>query len=221
VQVLYPDHAVTAGASFTTLSIKVITYKGGRAIPVWYTNNSFFTAALKDMLKKTEDVDFGSDWLNYALKFMVEVPTRDTCFGADVQKVRNERYTVTHMATYLKCGATEAETAVRVTAVAECLMTYLSESTGEGDEMYYPFEEAFRDKVSPNLLGHLQKGGFLELRGVGFEIGTTLSLDELCMDDFICDAVFYCFGLNQELLMGPREQWPKAALGFGWKKHQL
>jgi hypothetical protein len=40
----------------------------------------------------------------------------------------------------------------RVKAVAECVMTYLSESFGEGDEMYYPFEEAFRGQVSPGLL---------------------------------------------------------------------
>jgi hypothetical protein len=40
------------------------------------------------------------------------------------------------------------------------------------------------------------------------------------MDDFICDAVFYCFGLDQELLLGPKEQWTKEALAYGWKKHQ-
>jgi hypothetical protein len=40
------------------------------------------------------------------------------------------------------------------------------------------------------------------------------------MDDFICGAVFYFFGLDQELLIGPKEQWPKSALEYGWKKHQ-
>jgi hypothetical protein len=49
---------------------------------------------------------------------------------------------VTHMATYLKCGDTCEDTLARVKAVAECVMTYLSESVGEGDAMYYPFEEA-------------------------------------------------------------------------------
>jgi hypothetical protein len=29
---------------------------------------------------------------------------------------------------------------------------------------------------------------------------------------FFCDAVFYCFGLDQEFLLGPKEQWPKQAL---------
>jgi hypothetical protein len=32
----------------------------------------------------------------------------------------------------------------------------------------------------------------------------TKILDELCMDDFICDAKVYCFGLDQELLLGPK-----------------
>jgi hypothetical protein len=37
----------------------------------------------------------------------------------------------------------------------------------------------------------------------GIEVGTTKSLDELCMDSFICDAVLYFSGLDQELLLGP------------------
>jgi hypothetical protein len=40
------------------------------------------------------------------------------------------------------------------------------------------------------------------------------------MDNFICDAVFYCFGLDQELLLGPKEQWTKEALAYVWKKHK-
>jgi hypothetical protein len=47
---------------------------------------------------------------------------------------------VTHLDTYLKCGDTREDTVARVKAVAESVMTYLSESVGEGDEMYYPFE---------------------------------------------------------------------------------
>jgi hypothetical protein len=90
---------------------------------------------------------------------------------------------------------------------------------GEGDEMYYPFEEAFIEQVSPSLLKLLETDGIVKLRDIGIEAGTTQSLDELCMDDFICDAVFYCFGLDQELLLGPKEQWPKEALAYGWKKH--
>jgi hypothetical protein len=81
-------------------------------------------------------------------------------------------------------------------------MTYLSKSVGEGDEMYYPFEEAFREQISPGLLKLLETDGFEKLRDIGIEVGTTI-------DDFICDAVFYCFGLDQELLLGPKEQWPK------------
>jgi hypothetical protein len=38
----------------------------------------------------------------------------------------------------------------------------------------------------------------------GIEVGTTKSIDELCMDNFICDAVFYFCGLDQELLLGPK-----------------
>jgi hypothetical protein len=43
------------------------------------------------------------------------------------------------MATYLKCGDTREDTVARLKAVAECVMTYLSESVGEGDEIYYMF----------------------------------------------------------------------------------
>jgi hypothetical protein len=39
---------------------------------------------------------------------------------------------VTHMATYLKCGDTQEKPIARVKAVAECLMTNLSESVGSG-----------------------------------------------------------------------------------------
>jgi hypothetical protein len=66
----------------------------------------------------------------------------------------------------------------------------------------------------------LETDGFVKLHDIGIEVGTTESLDELCMDNFICDAVFYCFGLDQELLLVMKEQWPKEALAYGWKKHQ-
>jgi hypothetical protein len=42
---------------------------------------------------------------------------------------------VTRMATYLKCGDTQEETVERVKAIAECAMTYLSESVGEANEL--------------------------------------------------------------------------------------
>jgi hypothetical protein len=75
---------------------------------------------------------------------------------------------------------------------------------GEGDELYYPFEEAFSEHVSPSLLNLLETDGFVKFLGdIGIDIGTTKSIDEICMEDFICDAVFYCFGLDQELLLGP------------------
>jgi hypothetical protein len=60
----------------------------------------------------------------------------------------------------------------------------------------------------------------MKLCDSGTGIGTAKSIDELCMDTFICDAVFYCFGLDQEFLLGPKEQWPKAALAYSWKKDQ-
>jgi hypothetical protein len=113
---------------------------------------------------------------------------------------------VIHMATYLKCGFTPEETVARVKDVAECVMTHFSDSVGEGVELYYTFEVAFCKQVSPSLLTLLEYEGFLKLRGIGIEIGTTKSLDELCMEDFICVAVFYCFGLGEELLLGPKEQ---------------
>jgi hypothetical protein len=124
-------------------------------------------------LKSTSGVDLGSEWLNYAMKFMVETKTRDKCFGADVQKLRQDKWPVTHMATYLNCGDTREDTVARVKAVSECVMTYLSESVGEGDEMYYPFEEAFHEQVSPGLLKLLETDGFVKLRDIGIEVGTT------------------------------------------------
>jgi hypothetical protein len=63
--------------------------------------------------------------------------------------------------------------------------------------MYYPFEEAFREHVCPGLLKLLETDDFVKLRDIGIEVGTTKSLDELYMDNFICDSVFYCFGLDQ------------------------
>jgi hypothetical protein len=127
---------------------------------------------------------------------------------------------VIHMVTYLKCGDTQEETVALVKAVAECVMTNLYESVGEGDNLYYPFEEAFQVQVSPRILTLLETDVFVKLHDIGIEIGKTKSLDELCMDYFICDAVFYCFGLPQDLLLVPKEQWPKADLAYGWKRHQ-
>jgi hypothetical protein len=40
------------------------------------------------------------------------------------------------MATYLKCDDTRENKVARVKAVAECVMNYLSESVGEGDDMF-------------------------------------------------------------------------------------
>jgi hypothetical protein len=127
---------------------------------------------------------------------------------------------VTHMATYLKCSDTREDTEAQVKAVAECVINYLSESVGGGDEMYYPFEEAFREQVSPGLLKLLEPDGFVKPRDIGFEVGMTNSLDQLCMDNFMRDAAFYCFGLDHEFLLGPKEHWPKETLTYGWKKHQ-
>jgi hypothetical protein len=172
------------------------------------------TAAFKE--ESTSGVDLGSEWLNYAMKFMVETKTRDTCFGADVQKLRQEKWPVTHMDTYLKCCDTRENTVAWVKALAECVMTYLSESVGGGGEMYYPFEEAFREQVSPGRLKLLETDGFVKLRDIDIEVGTTKNIDELCMDNFICDTVFYCFGLEKELLLGSKEQWPKESLALAY-----
>jgi hypothetical protein len=120
---------------------------------------------------------------------MVETETRETCFGADVQELRQGKWPVTHMATYIKYGNNQEETVARVKAVAECVMTYLSESVGEWDDLHYPFEEAFRKQVNPSLLTLLEKDGFLKISDIGTDIGTTKSLDELCMGNFICDTV--------------------------------
>jgi hypothetical protein len=76
-----------------------VQYKGGKIVPVWYLNNIFFTAAFKEVLKSTSGVDLGSDWLDYAMKFLVETKTRDTCFGAGVQKLRQDKWHVTQLAT--------------------------------------------------------------------------------------------------------------------------
>jgi hypothetical protein len=50
------------------------------------------TAAFKEVLKSTSGVDLSYEWLNYTMKFMVETKTRDTCFGADVQKLRQDKW---------------------------------------------------------------------------------------------------------------------------------
>jgi hypothetical protein len=100
------------------LYIKVVQYKGGKVVPVWYCNNIFFTAAFKEVLKSTSGVNLGSEWLTYAMKFLVETKTRDTCFEADVQKLCQDKWPVTHMATYLKCGDTREDMVARVKAVA-------------------------------------------------------------------------------------------------------
>jgi hypothetical protein len=123
-----------------------------------------------------------------------------------VKKLHQDKLPVTHIATNLKCGDTQEETIKWVKSIAECVMTNLCESVGEGDELCYPFEDAFRVDASQCLLTFLEIDGFLKLRDVGIEIGTTRSLDEFCIDDFIYDAVFYCFGLPEELLLGPKEQ---------------
>jgi hypothetical protein len=62
---------------------------------------------------------------------------------------------------------------------------------GERDKLYYPFEEAFREQVSSTIATLLETEGFVKLRDIGIASGTTEIIDELCMDDFICDAVFY------------------------------
>jgi hypothetical protein len=66
----------------------------------------------------------------------------------------------------------------------------------------------------------LEYDGFVKLHDIGIEVETTRSLDELCMDDFIFDAVFYFFGLDQEFLHEPKEQWPKEAFAYLWKNNQ-
>jgi hypothetical protein len=53
------------------LYIKVLQDKGGNVVPAWYCNNIVFTAAFKEVLKSTSGVDLGSDWLSFAMKFMV------------------------------------------------------------------------------------------------------------------------------------------------------
>jgi hypothetical protein len=111
---------------------------------------------------------------------------------------------MTHMDTYLKCGDIQEDTVARVKPVAECVMNYLSESVGEVDELYYPFDEAFRKQVNPGILTLMETDNFLKLHDSGIDIGTTKSPDELCIGDFICYAVF-CFGLDRELLLGPKE----------------
>jgi hypothetical protein len=38
----------------------------------------FFTASFKEVLKSISGVDLGSEWLNYAMKFMVETKNHGT-----------------------------------------------------------------------------------------------------------------------------------------------
>jgi hypothetical protein len=90
--------------------------------------------------------------------------------GADVQKLCQDKWPVTHMATYLKWGDNREDMVARVKAVSECVMTYFNESVGEGDGMYYPFEEALLEQVSPGLLKLLETDGFVKLRDIGIEV---------------------------------------------------
>jgi hypothetical protein len=143
VQVLYPGNDFADGVSFTTLYIKVVQYKGRWVVHVWYCNKKIQTDAFKKVLNITKDVDIGSEWLNYVINIMVGNKTRDTSYGSGVQKLRSDKWPVTDMAVYLKNGDTQKETVAWVQSVAECVMTYVSDSVGEGGELYYPFEEAF------------------------------------------------------------------------------
>jgi hypothetical protein len=51
--------------------------------------NNLSASAFKEVLNSTKDVDLGSEWLKYAMKFMVEDKTRNTIYGSDVQKLRS------------------------------------------------------------------------------------------------------------------------------------
>jgi hypothetical protein len=73
-----------------------------------------------------------------------------------VQNTHQDKWHVTHMATYLKCGNKKEEKFARVKDVSECLMPYLSESVGDEDELCYPFEEAFCEQVGPGLFNLLE-----------------------------------------------------------------
>jgi hypothetical protein len=59
---------------------------------MWCFNNNLFTAAFKEVLKSTKDIDIGYERLNYAIKFIAKNDTRETCFGADVQNLRQDKY---------------------------------------------------------------------------------------------------------------------------------
>jgi hypothetical protein len=87
VQVLYPYIAFTTGESFTKLCINGFQYKGGKISPVWCCNIIFFTAACKEVVDITKTVDTGAEWLNYAIKCMVDTKTQDTCYEVCVQKI--------------------------------------------------------------------------------------------------------------------------------------
>jgi hypothetical protein len=57
--------------------------------------------------------------------------------------------------------------------------------------LYYPFDEAFHEHGSPNLATLLETEGFAKLCDIEIEIGTTKSLDELCMDEFIVTLCYF------------------------------
>jgi hypothetical protein len=59
-------------------------------------------------------------------------------------------------------------------------------------ELYYPFDAAFHEQVSPGIFTLLETDGFLKLY-IGIESGSANILDELCMAYFICEAVFSFF----------------------------
>jgi hypothetical protein len=54
---------------------------------------------------------------------------------------------------------------------------------------------------------------------IGIEIGTITTLDEVFMDNYIKEAIHYCFQLDKNFLEGSVESFPFEALKLGWKKY--
>jgi hypothetical protein len=69
---------------------------------------------------------------------------------------------------------------------------------GEGDYLYYHFEEAFRGQASSGILNFLETDGFLKLHDIVIEIGTPSVLTSCIWMISSVMLYFYFFCLSRD-----------------------
>jgi hypothetical protein len=95
------------------------------------------------------------------------------------------------MTTYFKFASMEEETLECIRDVAESFDIMLSESYGEGDDLYYPFEEGYKAKATPGLLKYLKQPDIVNILNSGIKVVTMKSLGEFFMNALITGDVYY------------------------------